>query len=75
MPFGMLLPIRWRALDRAWRMLGATLFFGLLIEALQFTMGLGRQASMSDVSLYVVGALAGYGLSRAARSWIGPQRG
>jgi len=68
MPFAMLLPIRWPVLDRAWRIVGATVLFGLLIEGLQFGVGLGRQASLSDVTLYAVGGLAGYAISSVARS-------
>jgi glycopeptide antibiotics resistance protein len=68
LPFGFLVPMRWPVLDGVWRILCATVLFGVLIEGLQFAMGLGRQASMSDVTLYVVGGLVGYGMSRASRS-------
>jgi glycopeptide antibiotics resistance protein len=67
LPFGALAPIQWPVLDSVWRTLGATVLFGIMIEGLQFGMGRGREASMSDIALYVAGGLGGYVLSRAIR--------
>jgi glycopeptide antibiotics resistance protein len=67
-PFGGLVPIRWRRLDGWGRVLLAAAVFVSVIETLQFLRG--RIADADDVVLGAAGALVGYAgmrLGRAAR--------
>jgi glycopeptide antibiotics resistance protein len=65
LPFGLLAPVRWARLRRLIATLGAAALLALLVEILQFATGQGRVASSDDVILAVIGAGAGWAVSRA----------
>jgi len=67
LPFGALLPLRFRKLDRFWVMAALTASFSVVIEALQFAIG-GHESSVDDVIANTASALAGMLAMRAARA-------
>lgn len=76
-PLGILLPVRWPALDSG---VLVTLVSGLLagvIETLQYVMDLGRVTQLDDVIFNALGGLIGWILVRGARMvfrWFKPVR-
>ena len=66
-PLGIFTPARWATLDRWRSVLVGALGFSVTIEAAQFLLKLGRQASITDVVLNTVGAALGYSLLLAWR--------
>jgi glycopeptide antibiotics resistance protein len=59
-PFGFLAPLRWHRLDSFLPIVVASAAFSVLVELLQFILPTGRQTSVTDVIMNVVGATAGY---------------
>jgi VanZ like family len=66
-PLGVFAPARRPALDGWVKAVAAGAAFSLAIECLQFLLGLGRQASTTDVLLNTAGVGLGYLLLRVAR--------
>jgi glycopeptide antibiotics resistance protein len=67
MPLGFLAPLRWQRLDSALRIVAASAAFSVLVELLQFVVPTGRQISVTDVIMNVVGATFGYLAMRVLR--------
>jgi glycopeptide antibiotics resistance protein len=67
MPLGFLAPLRWQRLDSAIRIVAASAAFSVLVELLQFVVPTGRQTSVTDVIMNVVGATFGYLAMRVLR--------
>lgn len=59
-PLGVLLPLRWASMARLRNILVAAVLFAVAIEGAQFTLGLGRRSSASDVVLNTAGAGLGF---------------
>ena len=69
-PLGVFAPARWPVFDGWARAIVAGAGFSLAIECLQFLLGLGRQASTTDVLLNTAGVAIGYLLLRVARPFL-----
>jgi glycopeptide antibiotics resistance protein len=67
MPFGFLAPLRWHRLDSVSRIVVASAAFSVVVEVLQFVLPTGRQTSVTDLIMNVVGATFGYLAMRALR--------
>ena len=66
-PLGVFVPARWPVFDGWARAILAGAATSATIEALQFALGLGREASSTDVILNTGGAALGYLILRVAR--------
>lgn len=66
-PFGLLIPLRWRRLDRARVVLLLSAGFSAAVETLQYVMDRGRVTQVDDVVFNTLGGLAGWMLLRIAR--------
>jgi glycopeptide antibiotics resistance protein len=66
-PFGFLAPLRWPRLDSLVGVSLASAVFSIVIETLQFVLPTGRQSSLTDVIMNVIGALVGYALMLSTR--------
>jgi glycopeptide antibiotics resistance protein len=70
MPLGFLAPLKWRGLHSIAAIALASLACSLMIETLQFVLPTGRQTSVTDVIMNVLGALTGYLLMVVARGVV-----
>lgn len=66
-PFGFLAPLRWPRLDSLVGVSLASAVFSIVIETLQFVLPTGRQSSLTDVIMNVIGALVGSALMLSMR--------
>jgi glycopeptide antibiotics resistance protein len=66
-PFGFLAPLRWPRVDSLVGVSLASAVFSIVIETLQFVLPTGRQSSLTDVIMNVIGALVGYALMLSTR--------
>lgn len=69
-PLGFLAPLKWRRLDAIAAIALASLAGSLLIETLQFVLPTGRQSSVTDIIMNVLGALTGYLLMVVVRGAV-----
>jgi glycopeptide antibiotics resistance protein len=67
-PLGFLAPLRWSRLDSGLWILVASAAFSFILEGVQGRLLVGRQASVTDVVLNVIGAALGYAVMRAVRA-------
>jgi glycopeptide antibiotics resistance protein len=65
-PFGLLLPLRWQQLDRAWIVVLTSAAFSGGIEVLQYVMQWGRVTQLDDVIFNTLGGFAGWAIVRMA---------
>jgi glycopeptide antibiotics resistance protein len=66
-PFGFLAPLRWPRLDSLVGVSLASAVLSIVIETLQLVLPTGRQSSLTDVIMNVIGALVGYALALSTR--------
>lgn len=65
-PFAAAAPLRWRALASGWRVVAAAAVIAGTDEVLQGILGRGRNVSVDDVLVQVLGAVAVYGMTTGA---------